>query len=148
MTYTRLSKGIRRRLAVVSMTRYFPINSRCFVHECTDYFQIITNSLPTNVRNQRIPYETSKSHGCPFHLTRFLADPVCRLSKAYASPDKKGSETSFEDLQAHATVVIRAFPEARAVVGGVGGAVGLEAPVPFAVGADDVAADKRPFIVG
>lgn len=44
----------------------------------------------------------------------------------------------FENLKAHAAVVVWAFPEAGAVIGGVRGAVGAEAPVPLAVGTDDV----------
>ena len=54
----------------------------------------------------------------------------------------------FENLKAHAAVVVWAFPEAGAVVGGVRGAVGAEAPVPLAVGTDDVVADERPFGLG
>ena len=55
---------------------------------------------------------------------------------------------SFENLKAHAAVVVWAFPEAGAVIGGVRGAVGAEAPVPLAVGTDDVVADERPFGLG
>ena len=54
----------------------------------------------------------------------------------------------FENLKAHAAVVVWAFPEAGAVIGGVLGAVGAEAPVPLAVGTDDVVADERPFGLG
>ena len=54
----------------------------------------------------------------------------------------------FENLKAHAAVVVWAFPEAGAVIGGVRGAVGAEAPVPLAVGTDDVVADERPFGLG
>ena len=54
----------------------------------------------------------------------------------------------FENLKAHAAVVVWAFPEAGAVVGGVRGAVGAEVPVPLAVGTDDVVADERPFGLG
>ena len=54
----------------------------------------------------------------------------------------------FENLKAHAAVVVWAFPEAGAVIGGVRGAVGAEAPVSLAVGTDDVVADERPFGLG
>lgn len=54
----------------------------------------------------------------------------------------------FENLKAHAAVVVWAFPEAGAVIGGVRDAVGAEAPVPLAVGTDDVVADERPFGLG
>lgn len=54
----------------------------------------------------------------------------------------------FENLKAHAAVVVRAFPEAGAVIGGVRDAVGAEAPVPLAVGTDYVVADERPFGLG
>ena len=54
----------------------------------------------------------------------------------------------FENLKAHAAVVVWAFPEAGAVIGGVRGAVGAEVPVPLAVGTDDVVADERPFGLG
>lgn len=54
----------------------------------------------------------------------------------------------FENLKAHAAVVVWVFPEAGAVIGGVRGAVGAEAPVSLAVGTDDVVADERPFGLG
>lgn len=56
--------------------------------------------------------------------------------------------TAVRELKAHAAVVVWAFPEAGAVIGGVRGAVGAEAPVPLAVGTDDVVADERPFGLG
>lgn len=57
------------------------------------------------------------------------------------------SEPPFEDLKAHTAVVVGALPETGEVVGGVRSVVGVDAPVPFAVGADQVVADERPFIV-
>lgn len=69
-------------------------------------------------------------------------------SSALKALGKGKSEPSFENLKAHTAVVVWAFPEAGAVVGGVGGAVGAEAPVPLAVGTDYVVADERPFGLG
>ena len=43
--------------------------------------------------------------------------------------------------------MVGAFPEAGAVIGGVGGAIGAEAPVPFSVGGDYMGADEGPFSV-
>ena len=40
---------------------------------------------------------------------------------------------AFDDLHAHAAVVVRTFPESSLVIAAVYGAVGQEAPVPFAV---------------
>jgi len=64
------------------------------------------------------------------------------------SPTLSPTLPPFENLKAHAAVVVWAFPEAGAVIGGVQGAVGAEAPVPLAVGTDDVVADERPFSLG
>ena len=40
---------------------------------------------------------------------------------------------AFDDLHAHAAVVVRTFPESSLVIAAVYAAVGQEAPVPFAV---------------
>ena len=77
----------------------------------------------------------------PPHTTAHTAAHTTAHTTAHTPPP-------FENLKAHAAVVVWAFPEAGAVVGGVRGAVGAEAPVPLAVGTDDVVADERPFGLG
>lgn len=83
---------------------------------------------------------------------------MCWVPRTHRPPPHTAAHTTahtaahtlppFENLKAHAAVVVWAFPEAGAVIGGVLGAVGAEAPVPLAVGTDDVVADERPFGLG
>lgn len=67
---------------------------------------------------------------------------MCWVPRTHRPPTLPPTLPPFENLKAHAAVVVWAFPEAGAVVSGVGGAVGAEAPVPLAVGTDYAVADE------
>lgn len=47
------------------------------------YFQIITNSLPTNVRNQRIPYETLAAISNEYACLNMSANPQVTRNDAF-----------------------------------------------------------------
>ena len=74
-----------------------------------------------------------------------MSQPSMADAKTLLEPFRLLGEVSFDDFEAHAAVVVGAFPESGVIVFEVDVAFGIPAPIPFAVfPVDEVVLDVLP----